>query len=134
MIALSRIDELRDCSPPSLGFRKLIRLCEEMNACHTQGCHFAVAMIARAIVDHVPPAFGFKKFTEVVANYGGGKSFSDAMRHLDEASRKIADAVLHIPMRPAEALPTAQQVNCGQQLDTLVAGIIRITPRAAKTI
>src|SRR4051794_9641998 len=111
MIALSRIDELRDCSPPSLDFRRLIRFCEELNACHAQGCHFAVTMITRAIVDHVPPAFGFKKFAEVVANYGGGKSFSDAMRHLDEASRKIADAALHTPMRSAEVLPTAQQVN-----------------------
>ena len=88
-------------------------------------------MATRALLDHVPPIFGYQKFKEVVANYGGGKSFSDAMRHLDEASRKISDGLLHMPMRQSEVLPNSPQVNCRQQLDALLAEIVRITPRKA---
>jgi hypothetical protein len=38
------------------------------------------------------------------------------MLHLENAARKVADAHLHMPIRGSETLPTAQQVNCGQQL------------------
>ncbi len=69
-----------------------------------------------------------KTFSEVANNYGGGgKSFRETMRHLENASRKVADAHLHIPIRKSEALPTAQQVNCAQQLDVLLSEIVRIT-------
>ena len=132
LIAPSRIDELRSCAPANLDFKKLIRLCEEINISAEQRCWYAVAALTRAILDHVPPALGQQKFEHVVANYAGTKSFKDAIRHLDEASRKIADAHLHERMRPSEVLPTLQQVNCGQQLDALLGEIVRITPRTSK--
>lgn len=130
LIAPSRIEELRACAPANLDFNKLIRLCEEINISAEQKCWYAVAALTRAILDHVPPALGQQKFEHVVANYAGTRSFKDAMRHLDEASRKIADAHLHERMRPSEVLPTLQQVNCGQQLDTLLGEIVRITSKA----
>jgi len=130
LIAPSRIEELKACAPTSLDFTKLIRLCEEANANYENKCYAAVAMLTRAILDHVPPVFGQQKFDHVVANYAGGRSFKDMMEHLNEASRKIADALLHMPMRASEVLPTAQQVNCIQQLDALLAEIVRITPKA----
>lgn len=130
LIAPSRIDELRVCAPERLDFKKLIRLCEEINICAEKECWYAVATLTRAILDHVPPAFGFAKFAEVAANYVGTKSFKETMHHLDEASRKIADAHLHERMRASEVLPTWQQVNCGQELDVLFGEIVRIVPRA----
>jgi hypothetical protein len=33
-----------------------------------------------------------------------------------------------MPIRDSETLPTAQQMNCGQQLDVLLSEIVRITP------
>jgi hypothetical protein len=48
------------------------------------------------------------------------------MQHLENAARKVADAHLHMPIRKSETLPTAQQVNCGQQLDVLLSEIVRI--------
>jgi hypothetical protein len=121
---------LKACAPTSLDFTKLIRLCEEANANYENKCYSAVAMLTRAILDHVPPVFGQQKFDHVAANYAGGRSFKDTIEHLNEASRKIADALLHMPMRASEVLPTAQQVNCIQQLDALLAEIVRITPKA----
>lgn len=128
LVSESRLDELRALKSPDFDFRKLIRLCEELNTAFQEECYFNTAMGTRALLDHVPPVFGFRTFSEVANNYaGGGKSFKEAMQHLESASRKIADAHLHIPIRKSETLPTAQQVNCGQQLDMLLSEIVRIS-------
>lgn len=56
---------------------------------------------------------------------GGGESFKQEMQHLESASRRVADAHLHMPIRNRESLPNAQLVNCGQQFDVLLAEIVR---------
>jgi hypothetical protein len=128
LISESRLAELRALTSPDFDFRKLIRLCEELNTAFQEECYLNTAMGTRALLDHVPPVFGFKTFSEVANNYaGGGKSFKEAMQHLENAARKVADAHLHMPIRKSETLPTAQQVNCGQQLDVLLSEIVRIT-------
>jgi hypothetical protein len=127
VIADSRIEEVRAIKSPDFDFSKLVRLCEEINKVYSEGCYFATAVLTRGLLDHVPPVFGFKTFAEVANNYaGGGKSFKETMQHLESASRKVADAHLHMPIRKSESLPTAQQVNCGQQLDILLSEIVRI--------
>jgi hypothetical protein len=127
LISEIRLDELRSLKSPDFDFRKLIRLCEELNTSFQEEGYFATAMLTRGVFDHVPPVFGFKTFSEVANNYaGGGKSFKETMQHLENAARKVADAHLHIPIRKSETLPTAQQVNCGQQLDMLLSEIVRI--------
>jgi hypothetical protein len=69
-----------------------------------------------------------RTFNEVANNYaGGGKSIKETMLHLESAARKTADAHLHMSIRKSETLPTAQQVNCGRQLDGLLSEIVRIT-------
>ena len=128
LIADSRLDELRNLTSASFDLRKLVRLCEELNIAFGQECYLATAMLTRGLLDHVPPLFGHASFKEVANNYGGGgKSFKETMHHLENAARKIADAHLHMPIRNSETLPTAQQVSCGQQLDALLAEIVRIT-------
>jgi hypothetical protein len=127
LIADSRLAELRKLGPAQFDLRKLIRLCEEINTAYSQECFFATAMLTRGLLDHVPPLFGKNTFTEVANNYSGAKSFKETMHHLENATRKVADAHLHIPIRKSETLPTAQQVNCAQQLDVLLAEIVRIT-------
>ncbi len=128
LVADSRITELRQIVSSEFDFRKLVRLCEEINSVYSQQCYYASAMLIRSLLDHVPPVFGFKTFSEVANNYvGGGKSFKEAMLHLENTSRKVADSCLHMPIRKSETLPTAQQVNCAQQLDVLLSEIVRIT-------
>jgi len=127
LISETRLDELRGLPTGKFDFSKLIRLCEEINKAYSEGCYFATAMLTRGLLDHVPPVFGLKTFSEVANNYaGGGKSFKETMHHLENAARKVADAHLHMPIRKSETLPTAQQVNCGQQLDMLLSEIVRI--------
>jgi hypothetical protein len=127
-IAESRIDELRKLSSRDFDFRKLVRLCEELNSSYGNGNYYATAMLTRGILDHVPPLFGYPAFAQVANNYsGGGKSFKETMQHLEGAARKIGDGHLHMPIRKSETLPTPQQVYCGAQLDVLLAEIVRIT-------
>jgi hypothetical protein len=127
LIAESRLDELRAITSSEFDFRKLIRLCEELNINSREECHFGMAMLTRGLLDHVPPLFGHLTFKEVANNYsGGGRSFKDSMQHLESGARKIADAHLHTPIRKSETLPAAQQVNFAPYLDVLLSEIVRI--------
>ncbi len=127
-IADSRLAELRALSSIQFDFKKLIRLCEEINTAYRDGCYFATAMLTRGLLDHVPPIFGKAAFSEVANNYvGGGKSFKESMHYLENAARKVADAHLHMSIRNSETLPVPQQVNFAAQLDVLLSEIVRIT-------
>lgn len=131
VIADSRLAELRALTSSQFDFKKLIRLCEEINTVYGQGCYFAMAMLTRGLLDHVPPIFGKNSFGEVANSYSaGGRSFKEAMHHLENAARKVADAHLHMPIRKSETLPVAQQVNFAAQLDLLLSEIVRIMQNA----
>jgi hypothetical protein len=125
-ISQSRLNELRALHPANFDLRRLIRLCEEIDISFRNECWFAVAALTRALMDHVPPIFHRKTFEEIANNYGGTKSFKGSMQHLQESSRKIADAHLHTLIRTKEDLPTATQVNFGPDLDVLLSEIVRI--------
>jgi hypothetical protein len=86
-------------------------------------------MLTRAILDHVPPIFGSTKFGEVANNYAGAKSFKESMLNLENSSRKISDQYLHVQVRTKETLPTVRQVDFSNDLDVLLAEIVRILLR-----
>ncbi len=126
-VGLDRVSELRGIISSKFDLAKLIRLCEELNDCYANGNYYSVGMLIRAILDHVPPIFGLKTFSEVANNYSGnGRSFKQAMQHLDTSSRSIADLHLHTQIRSKEILPNKMQVNFLSDLDLLLAEIIRI--------
>ncbi len=124
-----RIDELSSVPADKFDVSRLVRLCEELNLCFSHHCLCAVAFITRAILDHIPPIFGLKTFKEVASNYSGGRSFREVASHLENVSRKVSDALLHMPMRDSETLPTLTQVDVRQQLDTILGEVIRIGQR-----
>jgi hypothetical protein len=122
----SRLKELASITSIQFDLSKLIGLCQEINKCNGNECYFAVAMLTRAILDHIPPIFGCKSFVEVANNYRGSKSFMQSMQHLENSSRKIADSHLHVQIRSKESLPNKVQVNFANDLDVLLAEIIRL--------
>ena len=81
--------------------------------------------LTRAIIDHVPPIFGCKSFAEVTNNYGGTKSFKEAMANLETSSRKIADHYLHGQIRKSESLPNVTQIDFSNNIDLLLGEIDR---------
>ena len=48
------------------------------------------------------------------------------MEHLQNSSRKIADSNLHTLIRGKESLPSQIQVNFSNDVDVLLAEIIRV--------
>lgn len=120
-----RINDLRQLRQfdPS----KLIKMCEEINTAFDGGLYLATILLLRSVLDHVPPIFGLKNFAEVANNYKGTKSFKEIMQRLESSSRKIADSHLHTQIRSKESLPNSTQVDFSNDLDMLLAEIIRIS-------
>ena len=104
---------------------KLTQLLKEINIAHRNEAYLTIAMVQRAILDHIPPIFGYEKFKEIANNYSGTRSFKEAMKGLDDQMRKISDSCLHQTIRKSEVLPTFQQVDIRNTLDLLLAEIIR---------
>ena len=125
-VDLSRLAALRAAKSPQLDLTRLIRLCEELNIAYSNDCFMAVAMLLRAITDHVSPVLGCKTFPEVANNYPGEKSFRGSMQHLDKSLRNIADAHLHVQIRSSEVLPTGPQVDFRADLDVLLGEVVRV--------
>jgi len=124
-VAESRLAELRTLKSAKFDFCKLIRLCEELNVAYSENCFYAVAMLTRSILDHVPPVFGVSSFAQVANNYAGAKSFKELMGQLEVVTRKVGDLHLHSQISRKEALPVEQQVSFKAQFDLLLAEVIR---------
>ncbi|EJZ19572.1 hypothetical protein NE852_15365 [Rhizobium sp. Pop5] len=121
----ARIEALAQLSPSDFDLTKLIRLCEELNLAFATESYLSMAMLTRAIVDHVPPIFGKQSFAEVANNHGGA-TLKREFKNLDTTSRNIADLHLHSHIRRKEVLPTITQVDASNSLDVLLAEIIVI--------
>ena len=124
-----RMKELRQVSSYKFDLCKMLRLCEELNECYRTGSILSIIMLTRALIDHVPPLFGYRSFNEVANNYSGTKSFKESMERLNASSRKIADQHLHTPIRKSESIPTMNQVDFSNDIDVLLAEVYRILKR-----
>jgi hypothetical protein len=121
-----RINELKALSKPNFDLAKVIRLCEEINVCFAGECYLAIIVLTRSLLDHVPPIFGCRTFGEVANSYGGSRSFKEAMQHLDNSSRKIADHYLHVQVRASESLPNVTQIDFSNDIDFLLGEVARL--------
>lgn len=125
-VSPSRIAELRALPKGPWDLKRLARLAEELNLASRAQCHMATAMLVRAIADHVPPIFGYGNFDQVANNLPTGKSVKSSLQKLQGSLRNIADAHLHLQIRAQESLPAAQQVDFRQDLDVLLAEVVRV--------
>lgn len=121
-----RLEDLKSIKNKNFDLTRLIQLCEEINVACQNDCHMTIAMVLRAIIDHVPPIFDTSSFSEVANNYSGPKSFRDSMQLLQRSLRNVADSHLHVQIRRKETLPSFTQVNFMADLDLLLSEIIRI--------
>lgn len=92
-----------------LDLTKLAKMCEELNDAYARGNYISSALLLRAIINHVPPVFGFTTFSEVVAH--AGRSTKAILTRMNEEARPIADLHTHFLMRPKEHLPTKNQIE-----------------------
>ncbi|WEZ83431.1 hypothetical protein P6U16_00610 [Rhizobium sp. 32-5/1] len=120
----ARMAELRAVSGSQFDLTRLVRMCEEINSAWGAGNLISVAMLSRAIVDHVPPIFGHANFLQV-ASQASSRSIKGSFEHIQTGLRHIADGVLHTHIRRREALPTVTQVDFRQSLDVLLSEVVR---------
>jgi len=121
----NRILELKSMVSQDYDLTRLIKLLDELNIAYSSGSYMTCTMICRAILDHIPPIFGFNTFIEVSNNYGG-KSFKGNSQHLQNSLRNIADNHLHLPIRKKEVLPNQNQINFSNDLDVVLSEIVRL--------
>ncbi|MFC4328697.1 hypothetical protein ACFPC0_12790 [Streptomyces andamanensis] len=109
-----------------LNCEKLLKLIGELNAAYSGGRVYSALAIVRAIIDHIPPIFGFIKFSEVHSNWAWGRTDKNYMLKLSDF-RSTADDVLHrqissnVDLIEIEDLPPRTWLNrllqeCVQQL------------------
>lgn len=125
-VSEERINELSLISG-KFDLSRLIYICKELNIGYQSGQIYALPLLVRCILDHIPPIFGCKNFKEVANNYPERtKSFRDSAKHLEESSRKIGDSFLHTQIRQSESLPNSIQVDFRQSLDVVLGEVVRI--------
>jgi hypothetical protein len=73
---------------------KFLQLIRELNDNYAAGNAYSTHAMLRAILDHMPPLFGYTDFKEVVSNYSWGQTDRKYMRRLLEFKTQ-ADDVLH---------------------------------------
>lgn len=120
-----RLLKLIGVTGPEYDCSRLVALCEELNQCAARRNSHAVIYLTRAILDHVPPVFGYRTFAEVAANYGGEKSFRKAMERLEKHSRHVADLYLHRLIGKREVVPTMSDVDFAAEINLMLSEILR---------
>ncbi|SEB31625.1 hypothetical protein SAMN04490357_0185 [Streptomyces misionensis] len=96
------LDDLEDAAKQTTWkVHKLLDLARELNANHEAGHPYASAALVRAILDHIPPVFGFREYKQLASQYVFAVRRTDgahAKKLLD--FRDIADDALHRPISP----------------------------------
>lgn len=105
----SLIDRLAQTSSTAVDIDSLVRLCKEINSSFAHGNIVATALVMRAVLNYVPPAFGQGTFEQVVAHIG--RSLKDSFGHLENGLRKIADFHTHRRIGGGDFYPSVAQVE-----------------------
>lgn len=103
------LDKIRRLKSRKHDFRKLIKFIEELDFNYTNNNYLASLLLLRAIMNHIPPIFGFNTFSEYVANTG--RSIKSVLQKLEYDARPIADMHSHYTIRKKEILPTKNQIE-----------------------
>lgn len=128
-ISPSRIKQIIEIKSTDFDFLKLLHLCKEINFNYLYENYYGVALLTRALIDHIPPIFACKNFAEVANNYKSDRnsqSFKKAMIHLDNSLRNIGDSLIHSQIRKREISPNDVQIDFKNDLDVLLSEIVRI--------
>lgn len=125
-VSEDRIAQLTELRSEQFDFSRLQALLHELNSSSKNRNYLSIAFLCRAIIDHIPPVFGYEKFAEVVNNYQSTKSFKKNMEHLHNSLRNIADGYLHVPIRKNEEVPHFVQVDFRASIDQLLGEVVRV--------
>ena len=130
-VSEQRIKQIQKIVNTKFDFSKLLGIISELNKNAKQANHYSIALLLRTTIDHIAPVFGQHTFAGVANNYPATKSLRKNLQQLDVNLRNIADLFLHDQISCVEVTPTHTQVDFRQQLDQLLAEMVRALTRAS---
>ncbi len=106
-------ENLRNISNLNFDIVKLVRYCEELNFNYKTGNYLTCTILARAVLNHIPPIFGQVSFRDVVKSYSVNPYTrkNDNLDTLEQGLRKIGDLHNHDMIKKTESLPTINQIE-----------------------
>lgn len=103
------IETLEELHNERYDLTKVVEFSKEINGTFSSGYYLATSLLIRALLNHVPPIFGYEKFSQIVAQ--SSRSRKDLFRPLDEIARDVADLHSHDLIRHKEHIPTDKQLE-----------------------
>ncbi|MDB4893845.1 MAG: hypothetical protein JWN15_107 [Firmicutes bacterium] len=123
----------RAAAPTKWSLDKLISMAEELNSNYADDHPYACHMLLRAIVDHIPPAFGQKTFDHVINNHSWTRTDGAYVKKLREY-RYPADDVLHRQIRESASRISMEDLPARPYVNALLQGlldVLKTTPASA---
>jgi hypothetical protein len=112
---------------------KLVRQCRELNFNYRHEQPFSCHALLRAIIDHVPPAFGVPGFAQVASNVTGWtKTDKDYLKKLQDF-RTQGNDVLHRQIGPQRSRIDMHDVPAPAALNALLEGLLKHLRQARDT-
>ena len=103
------LERIRKLKSERFDFSKLVKFIEELNINYKIGNYLSSLLILRAIINHIPPVFGFRTFSEYVSQ--SNRSIKNILQKLEDEARPIADLHTHITIRKSENVPSKNQIE-----------------------
>lgn len=109
---------------------RLLALLAELNDNYARGNLYACHALLRAILDHVPPAFGQRSFDAVVNNFGWTRTDKSYMKRLADF-RLQADDALHRHISAKHDYLTMEDLPPRPWFRRLLAALTRLSAPVA---
>lgn len=110
---------------------KVCGLVYELNANFSARHPYACQALVRAIIDHIPPAFGQKGFAGVVSSHSWGSATDKAHAKRLSEYRSVGDDVMHRQIRNDPSLITMDDVPPRTQLNAVLRELLMVLRREA---
>ena len=117
------IAELRALDGAGLHTDKLVELLHELNFNVAHEMPLACSCLLRAVIDHVPPGFGFDNFTQVVSSVNWPRTDKKYLERLREF-RDQGDDVLHRQMGRRRSRIDMADLPAPAALNALLDGLV----------
>lgn len=125
-VKASLVDELRQkATTTTWNLDKLLKLIDELNSNYTSENCYACHALLRAILDHTPPAFGFRNFDQVASNYSWSTTDKKYLKTLRDF-RNAADDVLHRQMRSSADIITLHDMPPRAYVNAFIRGLVDV--------
>lgn len=130
-VSHERLTSLLEIQSSTFDLARVLAILHELNDSARAGNLHSLALLLRALIDHVAPVFGARTFKEFINSTSLPRSLKKNLELLDTTLRNIADLFLHDHISSRVLLPTELQVDFRQPLDQFLGHLIGQLKRAS---